>query len=998
MPAKRSSLQADSRRRFGVVAVIALSIIAAVWFRMRPLDTDALVARAYDAVRAGDFDEARRTLEELHEYDPANADVVDLLVETCLNAGDEPAAIEWLQKVPDSVSERAVAAAFRGAQLSMQSHRAASARLCLDRCLQLDPDNAAARRLLMHLELILTRWEALAAQIVELDRRGQTGPADVALLCVGRNYYWEDDSHLEWLEACVDQSPDDCLARTALAYYYASRSRREDSMSRLRDLNAAPDSFEGWRVPLGVAENHISQGEFSNAREELSRLPPEADSSLRVWLASARVFSEQGDSNAAIVAFNNASRIAPFDPEPVSELSRLLARRKEHKEASHWAHRAKLNSQLWQILSHAKPLAPQGPSANTVMDMGRLLKDLNRNREAQICFESLREHPEFGSEARRLSEVTRQGSGQQRYLSVAGLNDLDRSVSLAGTHSDSASSDVTATTREDESSQASVELSDIAADVGLNFTFFRGDSGVDFLPETLGGGIGVIDFDLDCWPDIFLTQGTSLPVTVSDVLDEQYSNRLFRNIGAASAMDVTAAAGLIHGGYGQGCAVADMDSDGFPDLFVCNHGENILYRNNGDGTFRDVTREAGIQGQQWSTSASFADFDGDGDPDLYSVNYVRIPEHDMKSCRTGNYVGPCRVMDFDAEPDIVWRNSGDGSFQDCTESSGASAAIGKGLGIVSADFDNDGWIDLFVGNDTTANFLFRNRGGDANTGSDGVDGSTWPGFEEMGVLAGVAFNRDGKSEACMGIACEDLNDDGLLDLFISNYELETNTFYSNLGNMGMVDQTVHLGMAEASRPMLGWGAQFVDLDADRDLDLFVANGHLYEPPMRSQLFLNHGGRFTEISNRAGAFFQTPRFGRSAAIIDWNRDLAADLVVSFLKSPVALLANSTPAGNRICVRLIGTESARDVQGLCISATVGTQVMHFRNGTDGGYFAANEGDVKIGLGSQTRIDTLQVKWPSGRIQTWNQLAAGKKYVLVENRQSPVVLDTAVRDDSR
>ena len=670
-------------------------------------------------------------------------------------------------------------------------------------------------------------------------------------------------------------------------------------------------------------------------------------------------------------------------------MSRLLSRQEKHDEASHWVFRAQLNSQLWQILSHEKPLTPQGPSTKTVMKMGRLLQALGRHREATICFESLLDNSEFGVEATRLAEITRQATVQQRYLTVVEVQDLDRSISVTGTRSEKTVWEASGEKSNGTVSDTTIEMRDIAAKVGLDFTFFRGDSGEDSLAETLGGGIAVIDFDLDDWPDVLLTQGTSLPVSPQTT----HSNRLFRNINGTLAVDVTSETGVTHGGYGQGCAVADTNNDGFPDLFICNHGENVLYNNNGDGTFSDVTHETGLQGQQWSTSASFADFDGDGDLDLYSVNYVRIPEGALKRCRTGNYAGPCRVMDYPAEQDTFWINQGDSTFQDCTDSVGIQAADGKGLGVISADFDNDGWIDLFVGNDTTANFLFKNLG--TRTAPADVSESKWKGFQEIGVQAGVAFNRDGKSEACMGVACGDLNHDGLFDIFVTNYEHETNTFYANLGDLGFADESHLLNMAEASRPMLGWGAQFIDLDADSDLDLFVSNGHLYDIPMRSQLFLNRSGQFEEISGRAGQFFEAERFGRSAAIIDWNRDLAADLIVSFLKSPVALLTNNIPNGNRLSVRLIGVSSSRDVQGARLSVTAGQRVMHFRSSTDGGYFASNENDVKIGLGPHKHVETLEVKWPSGRVQTWSQLPAGRKYALIEGRHSPQVLHLAGDD---
>lgn len=732
-----------------------------------------------------------------------------------------------------------------------------------------------------------------------------------------------------------------------------------------------------------MAEVHLDHGHIQRARTVLSQLPPAADASLRAWLALAQIFTEQGDTASAVIAYKNASLLSPFDPEPVATLSRLLTQQDDHAEAAKWARRAQLNGELWQILSHAKPLEPQGPALETVMQMGRILSELRQHRAAGICFGSLTDHFKFGAEARRAIKGFNQHAPAQRSLLVAGLQDLDRSVSLAGAARIALEQPAEIEGTLSTEGPPPVALVDIATEIGLEFTYFQSDGQQDSLAETLGGGIGVIDFDVDGWPDLFLSQSNSLPGDPG----RRLSDCLFRSFRGAAAVDVTFVAGVAHYGYGHGCAVSDIDNDGFPDLYVCKRGENIIYRNNGDGTFRDVTEEAGLTGVQWSTSASFADYDRDGDLDLYNTNYVRIPNGRLGLCRNGNYHGPCRVMDFPAEQDVFQLNEGDGSFRDRTDVAGLVAAAGKGLGVISSDVNNDGWIDLFVGNDTTGNFLFRNLGEDVTR----TERSAWRGFNETGVLVGVAFNRDGKGEACMGIASEDLNHDGLFDLFISNYEDETNTFYANLGRLGFEDRTHCVGLATASRPMLGWGMQFVDLNGDRDRDLFVANGHLYDVPMRSQLFLNKSGKFIDASYGAGPFFQTKRFGRSVAVVDWNNDLAADLAVSFLHSPFALLANRNPIGNRLAIRLVGTQSPRQAHGAQLSITAGGRMTCFQNSSDGGFMAASENDVKIGLGPHKSVDTLQVRWPSGAVQVWNRLAAGRKYALVEGRPTPCVLQS-------
>ena len=995
MSSTHRSRQSSRQRSVRSLLLVVVPIVAAglfwFWFQMRqPFqvrqpNTDVRFQIAYDAIQQGNFDTARRELQALFEQDPDNVDVILWLTEVCILSGDESGAIGWLERIPDSSGQRAVEASFRAAQLAMKASRAQKTRQLLQRCLRLDSNHVAARRMLIRLDLILTRWEAMREQIVELDRRGQATATDVIIFCTGRNYFFDDESHIEWLEACLEQSPDDCVVRSALASYYTSLGRRSAARALLRSPNAPRTGFESWRITLGIIEDLIDDGRFQEAHDKLSRIPSEADSILRTWLARGRVLAELEEFELAIIAYRNASRLDLFDPEPVSAVSRLLARRKKHDEAAGWLRRTQLNEKLRWVLSNRKPLAASEPPPKTVLEIGQLLNELGRNREAMICFESLLTHRDFSSEASRFATATRQSPQYTPHLSVAHVEELDLSQHAAVTKRNPDSQQGSNTKRQTADaavSEESIELKNIAADVGIDFKYFRGDTGKNFLPETLGGGIGAIDYDLDDWPDLYFTQGTSLPVSLQN---SRYSNRLFRNVNGTSAVDVTVEAGLIHGGYGQGCAVADFDNDGFPDLFVCNNGENVLYHNNGDGTFSDVTRTAGLSGAQWSTSAAFADFDRDGDLDLYCVNFIYAPFSDLEPLQSGRKYEPGQPMDYPAELDTYWENTGNGTFRNRTDSVGVHVENGKGLGVLAVDFNQDGWTDLFVGNDTTGNFLFVNLGNGPEPSNTGD--SNWNGFQEMGVLSGVAYNRNGVAEACMGITCADFDHDGLFDFYVTNFERETNTFYRNLGNLNFEDYTHRLGLADPSRSMLGWGAQFIDLNADGEMDLFVANGHLYDQPMVPQLFLKQSAsRFHDISNRAGSFFKAEGFGRSVASVDWNRDLAADLAVGFLKSPVALLENTSRMGNRLAIRLIGVNSNRDAMGAFLTATVGESTYHFRVGGDGGFFASNEKDVIIGIGLHKQLDTLEVSWPTGQTQTWNRLPIGKTYIFIEGKDVP------------
>jgi hypothetical protein len=331
----------------------------------------------------------------------------------------------------------------------------------------------------------------------------------------------------------------------------------------------------------------------------------------------------------------------------------------------------------------------------------------------------------------------------------------------------------------------------------------------------------------------------------------------------------------------------------------------------------------------------------------------------------------CRPFNFEAEPDIYWENLGDGRFVDRTEELGLVAPNGKGLGVAIADFERSGSEAIFVANDTTENFMFRH--------SSKLNG---PRFYESGAMDGVAVNRDGLTEACMGVGLGDINGDGRFDLFVTNFQGETNTLYVGSDHGGFVDETPRAGLAAASRNRMGWGCQIFDVECNGDLDLFVANGHLHGPPQLPQLYYNLcGGRFTEISHTAGAYFRQQWLGRSVALIDWNRDLLTDLVVTYQKEQTSLLQNTSRAGNRLVLRLVGVESNRDAVGALVEATIGDRTWHFYVTRGGGYFAANDPQVLIACGAATRIDDLRIRWPSGQVAAFQDVSAGTAYLAIE-----------------
>ena len=512
--------------------------------------------------------------------------------------------------------------------------------------------------------------------------------------------------------------------------------------------------------------------------------------------------------------------------------------------------------------------------------------------------------------------------------------------------------------------EVTLRFTDQTQQAGIHFKHTNGASEEKYLPETMGSGGLFFDYNNDGHLDIYLVNSGALSRVSEPHRYPNDMNVLYRNKGDGTFVDATVEAGLQQNhGYGMGCLAADYDNDGDTDLYLTNFGRNQLYRNNGNGTFTDVTSHAGVGDGNWSVSASFGDFDLDGYLDLYVANYLDYQLETAHACFLEGVHIYCGPHEYPGARDTLYRNNGDGTFRDVTTRAGVHNT-GKGLGVLFTDYNNDGYPDIFVANDAVPDFLYQNN-------KNGT-------FTDSATTAGVAYNSEGRATASMGIASGDYDNDGIQDLFVTNFSLEINSLFRNDNDGFYTMTTFEAGLADPSFSKLGFGTQFIDADNNGTLELFVANGHVWDnvseiTPVLSyrqqcQIFGNIGtGQFTDLSETAGRFFKRSVVARGVAVGDYNNDGAADILVTCCGESPILLRNDSTVHNYVKIRLVGTESNRDGIGAKVWVQTDETTL-FREVTCGGSYASgSERMLLFGIGVQKTIQSIEVKWQSGHTQT-------------------------------
>lgn len=515
-----------------------------------------------------------------------------------------------------------------------------------------------------------------------------------------------------------------------------------------------------------------------------------------------------------------------------------------------------------------------------------------------------------------------------------------------------------------------VRLSDVAQKLGLAHEYQNGASGKLLMVESIGGGCGWLDFDRDGQLDACFVQGGD-PAAASP--DQRLPDQLFQQIGGRF-VSVDPEFGISDRQYGQGIAIGDYDDDGFDDVYITNVGQNSLWRNLGDGTFEDVTEAAGVGDSRWSSSAAWADLDRDGDLDLYVCNYLKYDPYDPLHCEKDNRPALCHPRQLPAWPDECYRNRGDGTFEPVAKEWELVGPGNKALGVAILDFNQDGWPDIYVANDTTANFLFLNQQG--------------KGFKESALRLGCALNEEGAAQASMGVAIGDYDANGLPDVFLTHFTGESNTLFQNQGEFGLHDVSNQTGIREASWTRLGFGTVMQDLDLDGQQELFSANGHIDENNadgdgyrQKPQLLSFNGKRWSEISQSSGSYFEKELVGRGVALGDFNTDGRPDLLIGHQNSPAALLQNKSEAGHWLKLSFIGRTSNRRGIGCSISIDLGekTIVQQLAGGTS--FASAHEPALSVGLGDHTNPVNVTVTWPQGGKQVMKDITVDQALQIIE-----------------
>ncbi|WP_156514599.1 FG-GAP-like repeat-containing protein [Planctomyces sp. SH-PL14] len=844
-------------------------------------------------------------------------------------------------------------------------------------------DEFTLNRLALVLGLQGRRWEARL--FLETVVRQGTCTAQNLLLLGDLDRTLNVETEAEQYRAAA---PEDVAALIGLAKVRREQGRFDDAVALLEKVVATREDLDEAWVELGLLASDRGEAAFDAWVRRIAARPTLREHPT-FWLALGRHEQAAGRRETAARCFYQAARLNPNSIPAHYQLGQLLTALKRTADSEPFLLRAARLEQLAGVLNRLH----SDPTAELMLETADHLDALGRPWEARLWIRFV-----WQAEPARQPQIRERLARRESALAddtvpfvlpeTCPAFQVDLSaLPLPKLAPAAPGSSVPEST---SSGAFAFRFEDDAPAAGIEMTYFNSaDPATEGMRmfEFTGGGVGAADFDRDGWPDLYLTQGCVLPPRPQTSADLSRLDQLYRNRGNGTFANATAGSTIIEPRFGQGLAWGDVNHDGFPDLYVGNLGPNALFLNNGDGTFSEVTADLSDGGgDAWTTSVGMADLDGDGAVDLYAANYLAGDEIYTKMCVTDGRPRACLPIVFPAAPDAFHQGTGDGRFVERTKAAGFDVPLGNGLGLLVADFDGSRTLDVFVANDAVPNFFFSRDSADPGAP-----------FTDVAFANGTAVDAEGRPQACMGVAADDLDGDGDLDLFVTNFYLESNTFYENHGEGLFRDATRDAGLKEPGYKLLGFGTQAIDGDNDGRPELVIANGHIDDfsfkdiPFRMPPLFLSRSaqGRFVEAAPKAmGPYFEKEWLGRGLAMLDWNRDGREDFVVTHLEDPAALLTNRTATGGRwLSVELVGRESPRHPVGAQVTVSSG-ETRRTRFLTAGcGYQASNSPLLHFGLGSAGEVATVEVRWPSGRMQRFEVVPLDREVVCVEGEPNIV-----------
>jgi len=960
------------RQAIGLFALLTTGLIAALLATTLRMSAGELIRDGRRALARGRVDAALSSARRATDRAPQSINAWQLRAAAAEAAGCHDDAVIAYERLANLDIADAGRHWLRVGALEMQRFHIRFADDALARVLAIDPCNVDALRLRAQLSGIMGRSRDLTKCLIGLIQARSFTLDDLIVLGTGNAFI----SNESLARSIIDQDPGTSLVLLSRARAALNDNQSDQAAVLLRQLvDAYPESWEAQSL-LGEIYSTRPGAEFMNWHAGLA---PAADSDSRIWLVRGLWLQARGDCRQACRCFQESVCREPESLTATVQLGQALMCVGEASLGAEFLQRGRLLESISALVTQIR----ERRDLSLVRELSTALAEAGRLWEAWAwCSLAAAGAPaDPGAAAGLQSLAARLAPDLARTLPAA----------LPGRAFDWTQFPLPDWSRcrpDDGSSAPAARLAEIrfvdeSQPAGLAFTYVNGDDPATpgrRIFETLGGGVAALDYDGDGWTDLYFPQGGTWPV----VAGAGPRDVLFRNRRGVRFDDVTGFTGIIEEGFSQGVAAGDFDNDGFPDLYVANIGCNRLFHNNGDGTFADVTAAAGIADDAWTVSCAIADLNGDGLPDLFDVNYLGGSEIFTAICTDERGLPRvCRPTMFEPALDRVALNLGDGSFAPLQSEAGLDLPRGMGLGLVVADFNGDRRPDVFVANDQAPNYLLA---GDKPGAGSGLK------FRDEGHLRGLALDNTGNARASMGVAAGDVNHDGRVDLFVTNFSQESDVLYLSQPDGSYADNSAAAGLRAATFDLLGFGAQFFDADLDGLLDLVALNGHIDNftsaadgHRMRAQFFRGlPGPRFGEVgADRAGSFFGVKRLGRGLATLDWNRDGLVDFVATDLEAPVALGTNrSQRAGQALCLKLIGATSSRDAVGarLRIVRESGSELWRHVTAGDG-YESCNERLIHVGVGQVDRIERLEIDWPSGRSSKFEHVSCGTQWIVVE-----------------